>query len=1056
MEPLPSLPLDSLRRLARGLLYDEQRAEDVVQEAWLAALEKRPPAESLAGWMRTAVRHLALNVRRESERRGAREASVARPTLQPDGNEVLAQVEILQRVLDALASLDEPYRTAVGLRYLEDLPPRTIAKKLGLPVNTVRTHVRRGLAELRQRLERGTRREDLLAALAPLAGRRPWSLAPRELALATTTTLTATVAALWIFLPGREPSRSTTAAASALTQAPDPARGVATQAESTREPLGSSAAVEATWMVRGRVSRGSYGTGAALPLHGRLYAGYRRDAPLALEASFASGADGRFEWELETPATSVRVEVEVVHPDHSVAQASALVPHGEFAPELFVRAYPLDATIAGVLRTPSGTPAAGGRVVLADQTAVSGADGRFGVRTSSELGPQTLWATCRELGAVQLELAPFAAGEARALDVTLGEERIYRGTIIDEQGAPLEGVEVSSLWVGMLDPASGITHSDSTGRYELRLDDSQPWAEIQATMLGFAPQERTPRMGNPFEAAPLLNEGVDFRLARGTTVSGRVLTAARMPLPGAAVYLSGSGATHMTESAADGRFVLEHVPVDEFELRAVRAGFAWSRQKLTGNNAEVTLTLSALEEVVGRVVDPDGNGVPFAKIMAASTTFADENGDFTAQLEPGRRTLELEAPGWTSLEASPDASPFVLRPRGVFAGRVLDATTGTPIPSFTLAFFDPEDTGDRPAALPALWRDGVQCASPDGTWRLAAKFPIDLELAVEVRAPGYVPTQDLELVSTRSAEPDGCVLALYRTTVVRGEVVSAETDLPISGVEVFRTTSATRRGSVDGSSHTMTDEQGRFELRDVPAGPCHLGVRKVFHQGAKIDGPFEVGAEPVERRIRLPVGATLAARLLDEQGRPLADRDLQVRGVELGSPMHWIGRTDSTGAFEFRGLPDSDLSVGWYLWASEASPSSAARGPVSLRDWSVGRRVETRDLVEPLTLASGERRELVLRPLGSARVAGALTCDLPFPDVVPVTLTRLDDNGNPTPRQRGTLADRGQFELSFVEAGTYDVEALFPALGAPSARGVTRLVVGENAAVHVQLHLEVP
>ena len=177
MEPLPQLPLESLRRLARGLLYDDHRAEDVVQEAWLAALRRQPDAAVLPAWMRTAVRNLALNVRREEERRESREARVARSPLEPDSSEVLAQVEVQRRVLDALAALDEPYRSAVGLRYLEDQPPRAIARKLGLPVNTVRTHLRRGLAELRRKLERGTKREDLLAALAPLAGSMPTSVA---------------------------------------------------------------------------------------------------------------------------------------------------------------------------------------------------------------------------------------------------------------------------------------------------------------------------------------------------------------------------------------------------------------------------------------------------------------------------------------------------------------------------------------------------------------------------------------------------------------------------------------------------------------------------------------------------------------------------------------------------------------------------------------------------------------------------------------------------------------------------------------------------------------
>ena len=59
-------PVESLRRLARGLLYDRHQSEDVVQEAWLAALRRERQPLDLGSWLAGTVRRLASNSRREA------------------------------------------------------------------------------------------------------------------------------------------------------------------------------------------------------------------------------------------------------------------------------------------------------------------------------------------------------------------------------------------------------------------------------------------------------------------------------------------------------------------------------------------------------------------------------------------------------------------------------------------------------------------------------------------------------------------------------------------------------------------------------------------------------------------------------------------------------------------------------------------------------------------------------------------------------------------------------------------------------------------------------
>lgn len=124
MAELPQASLESLRRLARGLVHDRHGAEDLVQEAWLACLRRRGEVREEGSWLSGAVRRLARGARREGGRRAERERRAARPETVADTAEVSARLEILRRLFDALEALDEPYRTAITLRFLEDLPPR--------------------------------------------------------------------------------------------------------------------------------------------------------------------------------------------------------------------------------------------------------------------------------------------------------------------------------------------------------------------------------------------------------------------------------------------------------------------------------------------------------------------------------------------------------------------------------------------------------------------------------------------------------------------------------------------------------------------------------------------------------------------------------------------------------------------------------------------------------------------------------------------------------------------------------------------------------------------
>ena len=145
-----------VRAIARSLLYDEHAAEDVVQETWLAAITA--PRAVSRGWLATVARNLAVTRIRGDVRRREREAAAARPEGVPSNAEVLAREQARRSVVEEVLALPEPYRTTVLLRHLEELSPREVARRMQVPVETVRTRTRRAIDLLRVRLD--ARNED--------------------------------------------------------------------------------------------------------------------------------------------------------------------------------------------------------------------------------------------------------------------------------------------------------------------------------------------------------------------------------------------------------------------------------------------------------------------------------------------------------------------------------------------------------------------------------------------------------------------------------------------------------------------------------------------------------------------------------------------------------------------------------------------------------------------------------------------------------------------------------------------------------------------------------
>jgi len=154
------------------LIADADLAADVTQDAWLAMLQHPPASKgSLRPWLATVIRNFAFRLRRSEFRRRQRERAVAPPEKVLSASEVVARAETRQKLVDHVLGLAEPYRSTILFRFYEDRSPREIANNQNVPIETVYTRLKRGLALLRTRLDKdfGDRRTWCLA-LAPLVG----------------------------------------------------------------------------------------------------------------------------------------------------------------------------------------------------------------------------------------------------------------------------------------------------------------------------------------------------------------------------------------------------------------------------------------------------------------------------------------------------------------------------------------------------------------------------------------------------------------------------------------------------------------------------------------------------------------------------------------------------------------------------------------------------------------------------------------------------------------------------------------------------------------------
>jgi RNA polymerase sigma-70 factor, ECF subfamily len=139
--------------IAQHFLADQSAAEELAQDVFLqlhATLPTLKSEDHVKFWLRKVTAHRCIDYQR---RRRISQISLE-DAPEPVASTRSGDLFLERRVRQLIATLPEKPRMVVILRYQEDMSPEDIAEALAIPLATVKSHLQRSLAMLREKMTR--------------------------------------------------------------------------------------------------------------------------------------------------------------------------------------------------------------------------------------------------------------------------------------------------------------------------------------------------------------------------------------------------------------------------------------------------------------------------------------------------------------------------------------------------------------------------------------------------------------------------------------------------------------------------------------------------------------------------------------------------------------------------------------------------------------------------------------------------------------------------------------------------------------------------------------
>jgi RNA polymerase sigma-70 factor (ECF subfamily) len=157
-EQIVSQYYEPLYRFALSLTRTEADASDLTQQTfyiWATKGHQLRDRGKVKSWLFTILHRQFLSIRKRSIHFPQIELCEANEELPVVSPEAINRLEAA-RVLELLGQLQEPYRAAISLFYMEDYSYKEIADILQIPLGTVRSRISRGIALLQQSIHMST------------------------------------------------------------------------------------------------------------------------------------------------------------------------------------------------------------------------------------------------------------------------------------------------------------------------------------------------------------------------------------------------------------------------------------------------------------------------------------------------------------------------------------------------------------------------------------------------------------------------------------------------------------------------------------------------------------------------------------------------------------------------------------------------------------------------------------------------------------------------------------------------------------------------------------
>jgi hypothetical protein len=542
--------------------------------------------------------------------------------------------------------------------------------------------------------------------------------------------------------------------------------------------------------------------------------------------------------------------------------------------------------------------------------------------------------------------------DRRAPTLALEPALALSGTVVDEQGKPVAGVEIKAR----LQPGSrprtmagwgsgGTALTSAAGTFRFPALYAGLAHELTLTRRGFAvTRETVPPLEAGRPAAP-----ARFVLRQGRTGAGRVVNQADQPVAGATVVLepvaSGDLVARINRgrdeawrfeatAGADGRFEVPDLPPGRFDLTARGPGYApitVPGLAVPEGGGRIDLGTIALVRGValeGFVTGAGGKPVEGARI-SLSTTSADpmaaafrgsdgppaaitgQDGFFRVEDRRAGETVDVEvrrsgfARGSAPGVRVPSEEPLriVLSPTSALEGRTVDPD-GKPVAGARLFLNPTGPTAMGQGFVVFTDADTKQTFSgQDGAFRIEDVPSGTFGLKAEAAGRQSVERSNLEVTSGQDLK--GVEVVLPAGAVIEGRVLASGRPVPGAEVQLVEPESSVARFTTR-SPYGAADGDGYYRIDGVTPGA------RTFQAEAK---GFRKAVRELETReggnaldFALEAGAQITGRVVDDAGSPVAAALVTLReGVSSWNLPNGVSGPD--GGFTLSGVGDGTYRI---------------------------------------------------------------------------------------------------------------------------------------------------